>query len=472
MDWKNPFRKGPKALDGPSADGHGTDPDSSDASPLGDAIVANEAVKKKQMLLLGAGGLAALIIGSSWIFAGEDKSGDGNVKRQVADVSVDEMVNKNMAEKEWRAQSEAQMMSMDNNMRALAARAQRADQLEAQLAQSQAQSGGGGSGGVAGISPDTERVLSAYQNENEQLKAALAAARQSPIMGQPIVGPGATSAGPNALYGRTSPPSYQSAPGTPAGQAAMAAAGMTGGRGSEVSLVSFGEGTSGTGSPVPKGNTVFTDSANYLPPNSIAVAKVIVGVDAAAGVQSQTDPLPVVLRITGPARSVYDNGRLLTTNIAGCLVNGAARGDLSSEKVYVKLQRMTCPQPNGRYAVSDVKGFIAFGGKTGVRGRVVSREGSLIGQAFLAGLAGGFGRGFSANTNTTLTGTNVNVNGQRQKLGTGDIHEGGLGEGIATSGDMVSKYLIERAEQYQPVIEMPTGIDVEIVFLEGVFING
>ena len=45
MDWKNPFRKGPKALDGPA----GVTEDS-DASPLGDAIVANEAVKKKQML--------------------------------------------------------------------------------------------------------------------------------------------------------------------------------------------------------------------------------------------------------------------------------------------------------------------------------------------------------------------------------------------------------------------------------------
>ena len=42
---------------------------------------------------------------------------------------------------------------------------------------------------------------------------------------------------------------------------------------------------------------------------------------------------------------------------------------------------------------------------------------------------------------------------------------------IAQSADMVSKYLIERAEQYQPVIEMPTGINVEIVFLEGVFIQ-
>ncbi|MGE6036687.1 F-type conjugal transfer pilus assembly protein TraB, partial [Klebsiella pneumoniae] len=82
------------------------------------------------------------------------------------------------------------------------------------------------------------------------------------------------------------------------------------------------------------------------------------------------------------------NGRLLTTKIEGCLINGAARGDLSSEKVYVKLQKMTCPQPGGRYAVSEVKGFIAFGGKTGVRGRVVSREGSLVTQAFLAGLAG------------------------------------------------------------------------------------
>ena len=95
------------------------------------------------------------------------------------------------------------------------------------------------------------------------------------------------------------------------------------------------------------------------------------GVDASAGVNSQTDPLPVVLRITGPARSVADNGRLLTTKIQGCLINGAARGDLSSEKVYVKLQKMTCAQPGGRYAVSEVKGFIAFGGKSGVRGRVV-----------------------------------------------------------------------------------------------------
>lgn len=452
MDLRSLFQKKPKALDVPDDD---------DTAPLGDAMAANDAARRKQMLLLGGAGAAALIVGSLYIFDDGPGKGEAELTEAVEGISVDEMVNKNMAEKEWRAQSEAQMMSMDTNMRALAARAERADQLEAQLAREQG----------ASVSPETERVLSAYQAENEQLRAALAAARQSPVM---------PAGGPNALYGRTSPPGYQVAGSprsgangtTPAGEAAAAAAGLPG-RSSEVSMISFGEGSpSGNGSPVPKGNTIYTDSANYLPPNSIALARVIVGVDANAGVQSQTDPLPVVLRITGPARSVYDNGRLLTTNISGCLVNGAARGDLSSEKVYVKLQRMTCPQPNGRYAVSEVKGFIAFGGKTGVRGRVVSREGALVGQAFLAGLAGGFGRGFSANTSSILTGTNVTVDGKRQRLGTGEVLEGGLGEGVATSADMVSKYLIERAEQYQPVIEMPTGIDVEIVFLEGVFING
>ena len=211
-------------------------------------------------------------------------------------------------------------------------------------------------------------------------------------------------------------------------------------------------------------------SRDYLPPNSYAPARVIVGVDASTGVASQSDPLPVVLRITGPARSVMHGNKLLTTDITGCLINGAARGDLSAEKVYVKLVRMTCAQPGGRFAVSEVKGFISFAGKSGVRGRVVSREGSLVSQALLAGIVGGFGRGFSANANGIFTGQ-VGSNGQREALSPTDILAGGFGQGAGEAADTVSRYLIERAEQYQPVVEMPTGIEVEIVFLDGVHVR-
>ncbi|UVO53800.1 TraB/VirB10 family protein [Sphingomonas sp. SUN039] len=428
--------------------------DDASVSPIGEAMSGNESVRRKQQLLLGGVAGAALLGASFWIFSGgttPDSPAAANGKE--IKVATGDLVNRNMSEQEWMARSENRFASTDNRLRAV-------DGQAAQLAAMQKEMDAL-RGANSAMSTDGQRVLSAYQTENEGLKSQLAAAQNAPPVQVP---------GPTALYGPGSPALYQTAGGT--GGGAVGAAGPSP-LPREVKTVSFATSGQGGGNATraERGTTVFSDSPDYLPANSFATARVIVGVDASAGVSSQTDPLPVVLRITGPARSVADNGRVLTTRIQGCLINGAARGDLSSEKVYVKLQRMTCAQPGGRYAVSEVKGFIAFAGKSGVRGRVVSREGGLITQAFLAGLAGGFGRGFSANTQSLLQGTNVSVNGKRQQLGAGDILQGGLGEGVSTAADTVSKYLIERAEQYQPVIEMPTGIDVEIVFLDGAFVR-
>lgn len=442
MALKDIFARGRKPLDGPeTGEGAGV-------SPVPAELEENAAARKKQrMLLAGAAGIG-VIASSFWIFGDTGKvPGEEIGKADKITVSTNDMLNRNLSEQEWMAASENRFQSQENQLRSVdgtnAKVAQLSEQLEALRAQNQS------------MTSDGQRVVSAYQSENEQLRRQIndRAAPAGPVPG------------PAALYG-AGMPTYQRPD-----AAGAAVPGLPPARPSEVKMVSFTSGNTGTASKVEKGNTVYTDSPNYLPPNSFATAKVIVGVDAAAGVQSQTDPLPVVLRITGPARSVLQNGKLLTTKIQGCLINGAARGELSSEKVYVKLQKMTCPQPGGRYAVSEVKGFIAFGGKTGVRGRVVSREGGLVSQAFIAGLFGGFGRGFAANSNNALTQPNVIVDGKRQDLSMGDIAKGGLGEGISQTGDMVSKYLIERAEQYQPVIEMPTGIDVEIVFLEGVYVR-
>jgi conjugal transfer pilus assembly protein TraB len=434
-------------------------PDSDGVSPIAGDLGANEETRRRQRLILAGSSGLALVLASFWIFSDDTETALEEDGKEKIEVSTKDLVNRNLSSQEWMAMSENQMESQENQLKGVNAQAQRIDalaqQVEALKGQNQA------------MASDGQRVFSAYQAENERLKREIAEKRQAPPPPAP---------GPAALYGANGPQGYQRPGGAQVAQGAAAGQGrppgsLQGGMGSEVKLINFQTADAGTASKVGKGTTVYTDSPNYLPPNSFASAKVIVGVDASAGVGSQTDPLPVVLRVTGPARSVFQNGRLLTTRIDGCLVNGAARGDLSSEKVYVKLQKMTCPQPGGRYAVSEVKGFLAFGGKTGVRGRVVSREGGLVTQAFIAGLFGGFGRGFSANANSVFQGTNITTNGKRDKLSAGEILEGGFGEGVAQTGDMVSKYLIERAEQYQPVIEMPTGIDVEIVFLEGVYVR-
>jgi conjugal transfer pilus assembly protein TraB len=440
MKLSDRFKKQTVAADSTEADDDGM-------SPIGQAMSVNDAARKKQQLLLGGAAAIALVSSCWWIFGGDavPEGMEGSQAKEIK-VATGDLVNRNMSEQEWMARSENRFDSTDNRLRGVDGQAAQLAAMQKEMDALRGQN--------SAMSSDGQRVLSAYQTENEALKSQIASTPAAP----------AAPPGPTALYGPGSPALYQQAGGP-------SAAGIAASLPREVKTVSFTSGPGGNATRAERGTTVYSDSPDYLPANSFATARVIVGVDASVGVASQTDPLPVVLRITGPARSVADNGRVLTTKIQGCLINGAARGDLSSEKVYVRLQRMTCAQPGGRYAVSEVKGFIAFAGKSGVRGRVVSREGSLITQAFLAGLAGGFGRGFSANTSSLFQGTNVSVNGKRPQLGAGEILQGGVGEGVSSAADTVSKYLIERAEQYQPVIEMPTGIDVEIVFLDGAFVR-
>ena len=49
----------------------------------------------------------------------------------------------------------------------------------------------------------------------------------------------------------------------------------------------------------------------------------------------------------------------------------------------------------------------------------------------------------------------------------GDIGRAGLGAGASSAGQKVADYMIRRAEQYQPVIQLQAGTKVTLVFLEG-----
>ena len=209
----------------------------------------------------------------------------------------------------------------------------------------------------------------------------------------------------------------------------------------------------------------------WLPAGAHAEAVVLAGVDASAGVSSQGDPRPVLLRITGPAWTAAEEGAALQVDVDGCTVTGAAHGDLSSEKVYVRFRTMTCAGPeSGTVIETEVAGFVAGSGKTGVRGPVVSREGALVEKAFLAGLVSGAGQGVSHafQPQAVATGGGAAV----ANTGLGDIGRAGLSAGASSAGQKVADYMIRRAEQYQPVIQLQAGTKVTLVFLEGARIDG
>ena len=210
---------------------------------------------------------------------------------------------------------------------------------------------------------------------------------------------------------------------------------------------------------------------SWLPAGAHAEALVLAGVDASAGVSSQGDPRPVLFRITGPAWTAAEDGAALSVDVAGCTVTGAAHGDLSSEKVYARLRTMTCAGAGPDSVVeTPVAGFVAGSGKTGVRGPVVSREGALVEKAFLAGLVSGVGQGVAGAfaPQAVATGSGAAV----ANTGVGDIGRAGLGAGAASAGQKVADYMIRRAEQYQPVIQLRAGTRVTLVFLEGARIDG
>ena len=193
------------------------------------------------------------------------------------------------------------------------------------------------------------------------------------------------------------------------------------------------------------------------------------------GVSSQGDPRPVLFRITGPAwtaaPSGSGDGAAMRVDVAGCTVTGAAHGDLSSEKIYARLRTMTCAGPGSETVIeTDVAGFVAGSGKVGVRGPVVSREGALVEKAFLAGLVSGVGQGVSQafQPQAVATGGGASV----ANTGLGDIGRAGLGSGAASAGQKVADYMIRRAEQYQPVIQLRAGTRVTLVFLEGARLDG
>ena len=210
----------------------------------------------------------------------------------------------------------------------------------------------------------------------------------------------------------------------------------------------------------------------WLPAGAHAEAVVLAGVDASAGISSQGDPRPVLMRITGPAWTAAEDGMALKVDVDGCTVTGAAHGDLSSEKVYVRFRTMTCAGPKpGTVVETPVAGFVAGSGKTGVRGPVVSREGALVEKAFLAGMVSGVGQGVSQAFQPQAVATGAG-GAAVANTALGDIGRAGLGAGASSAGQKVADYMIRRAEQYQPVIQLQAGTKVTLVFLEGARIDG
>jgi hypothetical protein len=201
---------------------------------------------------------------------------------------------------------------------------------------------------------------------------------------------------------------------------------------------------------------------NYVPAGTFVRSILIGGVDAPTGGQSQEDPYPVVLEVEDMANMPND----FEYDFRECRIIGAAHGDISSERVVVRLERMSCIDAEGFVFESIVKGFVYDEtGKAGIKGRLVSKQGQLIANSLLAGIGSGIGKAFQeSSTNYTTSALGVQQEGF---ISADEAMVAGLGGGVGTSMDRLSQYFIKLADQLFPVIEADAGRMLDVLFTKG-----
>ncbi len=198
---------------------------------------------------------------------------------------------------------------------------------------------------------------------------------------------------------------------------------------------------------------------NFLP-ISFTKAVLLGGLDAPTGGHSQTNPHPVLLRLEDNA--VLPNR--FRGQVRECFVVGAGYGDLSSERAYIRTEKLSCMRNDGTVMEISIKGSI-FGedGKVGVRGRLVSKQGQVLANALIAGVISGIGSGVQA----SFTNTQTSALGTVQTTDPNHALQAGMGAGFSKAMDRMAQYYITLAEKMFPIIEVDAGRLVDVVLTEG-----
>lgn len=205
----------------------------------------------------------------------------------------------------------------------------------------------------------------------------------------------------------------------------------------------------------------------FIPAGSIFSGTLLTGMDAPCGQAAKRDPFPVLLRVKRVA--ILPNR--YTADVRECFLVASGYGDLSSERAYLRSERFSCIREDGKALENRVEMF-ATGedGKAGIRGRLVSKQGAIIGRALLAGFMEGFSKIFGKNPVLSIdTGQNgfQRTTPFQRNLSKDSMEAAGVA-GMGNALDNLSRYYLDMAKDMFPVVEIDAGREVDFILISGV----
>lgn len=202
-----------------------------------------------------------------------------------------------------------------------------------------------------------------------------------------------------------------------------------------------------------------------IPAGTVVKCLLVSSADCSVGINTASDPNTVLLQPIA-------NGKLpkkVQVALKGSRILGTAVGDIASERVRIRTERLTLMQgSNGDFVETSIAGFVSGeDGKEGLRGAVVDRSGAIISRAAFASFLQGVGASIQATLNNQTLEKVSKVGGTQSILDVDTFRNAGIG-GANTGLNKLAEYYIKRAEQLQPVIQIQAGRVVDVIFLKTV----
>lgn len=200
--------------------------------------------------------------------------------------------------------------------------------------------------------------------------------------------------------------------------------------------------------------------STWLPSGSFVKAVILSGLDAPTNSGSNSNPYPVLMKLQDT--TVLPNK--FRMDMRECFVVGEAYGDLSSERAYVRTTSLSCVKKDGSTIDMVFKGFVSGeDGKIGMRGRLVSKEGTMIARALMAGFVSGISSAFKPTPNV-----NISTTGQPYSFpDVGQVGTAAAMGGVSKSAEILAQHYVDLAKNIYPVIEIDAGRTIDIVSTQG-----
>lgn len=207
-------------------------------------------------------------------------------------------------------------------------------------------------------------------------------------------------------------------------------------------------------------------SFNYIPATSIVEGYILGGLSVSTSVNAASEPIPVGIKIKGRSNLPED----FAMDLNDCRILASCYGDISSERAVVRADQLICEnKQEGLITNTKISGVI-YGddGLNGIRGNVVSMSGKHLKNAFVSGMLSGVASVGGGKDGFTLSPQGAISTSKKDPK---DLLEGGLLGGTTSASEKLADYHIKLAENISPVILVPSGTKVNIMFTKGVFIG-